>query len=320
MHSSETPFVTGEMFVRTDFMGKTKILNKPLRMTKYADQIRAAISGPFPFQDLHMEKRYRQYFIRSILDRTGRVMCVWLPFVGIMRLIWLIHWVVYPFDIATVDLVIFFIRLFFLVLGTLLFAWRWGDANKSRIGLANLWIARTYVLVVALGESAAERRDPQKLASLVAYLCICGLFIPSFTEYLLGALPVSFVRPAILNLLSREAQEQAKEVVFQHTLILLLGISITWTAHADCRRDWLRARSAPRVRRRPTTVPNESQTYTKNTVGESPSQSRWGDVPDDGYFSRDDRAEVFAEAQQVVHLPYCNANPTGIADSAHPPT
>ena len=278
-----------------------------------ANRIRALISGPFPFQDLHMEKRYRQYFIRSILDRTSRVMCVWLPFVGIMRLIWLIHWVAYPFDIATVDLVIFFIRLIFLVLGTLLFAWRWGDANKGRIGLANLWIARTYLIVVALGESAAERRDPQKLASLVAYLCICGLFIPSFTEYLLGALPVSFVRPAILNLLSREAQEQAKEVVFQHTLILLLGISITWTAHADCRRDWLRARSAPRVRPRPnivSTVSNEGQTDANNTVGESPSQSRWEDVPD-GYFSRDDRAEVFAEAQQV-------ARPTRTIDSARP--
>lgn len=203
-------------------------------------------AGPFAFQDSLMEKRFRENFIGTIFDRTGRIMCVWLPFVGMMRLVWLTYWVMFPFELSVVDLVIFAVRILFLILGTIMFARNWAEVNKKRIGLANFWIARAYLVVAALGESDVDKRDPQKLASLVAYLCICGLFIPSFTEYLLGALPLSLTRPVILSLFPRAGLDQPQEIIFQHGLILALGLSITWTAHADCRRDWLRSADGSR--------------------------------------------------------------------------
>jgi hypothetical protein len=257
-------------------------------------KIRAFVAGPFAFQDYSMECRFQRHFIDSIFDRTRRIMCVWLPFVGIMRIVWLAYWIVFPFDISTVDLIIFAIRFLFLILGSTMFMRNWADANKRRIGLANLWIARTYLVVAALGESDVHKRDPQKLASLVAYLCICGLFIPSFAEYLVCAVPLSFTRPLIMSLVSGAGKDQAQEIIFQHGLILALGISITWTAHADCRRDWLRSAATTSkclgLRKAPPIM--------AGATSRGECRSGWGLFGDD-YFNSSDLEEIRAESTQV---------------------
>jgi hypothetical protein len=273
------------------YTAETRVLLQDMDLS---GKIRAFVAGPFAFQDYSMECRFQRHFIDSIFDRTRRIMCVWLPFVGIMRIVWLAYWIVFPFDISTVDLIIFAIRFLFLILGSTMFMRNWADANKRRIGLANLWIARTYLVVAALGESDVHKRDPQKLASLVAYLCICGLFIPSFAEYLVCAVPLSFTRPLIMSLVSGAGKDQAQEIIFQHGLILALGISITWTAHADCRRDWLRSAATTSkclgLRKAPPIM--------AGATSRGECRSGWGLFGDD-YFNSSDLEEIRAESTQV---------------------
>ena len=114
----------------------------------------------------------------------------------------------------------------------------------ARLGIATLWIIRIFAMVVGLQQLGANHSDPQVMTALIGYLCVCGLGIPSFFEYLSIAFPLAFARPTLLCLFPGPDPELVQQSLFQHTLILALGGCITFTVHSDCRRDWLRSSSA----------------------------------------------------------------------------
>ena len=111
-------------------------------------------------------------------------------------------------------------------------------------GLALLWIIRICSFVSVLEHVSTDYGGLQSMASPVSFACLSGLAVPSFAEYWFSSVLVMLLGPLHLFLLSSSA-ESIFSLLYQHALILALGASVTWTVHADHRRDWLRSRTAP---------------------------------------------------------------------------
>ena len=198
------------------------------------------LTAPFCFKNRLMEERYQHHFISSSVDRVGPIMLsFWLPALMIMRCFWSMYWLFNPFKIRHVEVVVGATRFFFKMVMFVVLSKKWDLSAKCKIGLLFLWMTRTVGILVAVQQAAAKANDPLTMSGLVGYVCLSGLMIPRFTEYLCTALPLPLIQPIRLYFSGNKA-EHIHEILFQHTLILALGLSITWTIHADCRRDWLR--------------------------------------------------------------------------------
>ena len=263
---------------------------------------------PFGFKDRLMEERYQQHFIASVFDRISPVMrCCWLPVYIVLRCLWIIYWFLFPSEVTPIEIVVNIARFFVWVLGVVVVSKKWDASSQSKIGLYALWIARTSACLVALQQAAAKENDPQIMAALVSFICLSGMLIPSFTEYLCAALPLPYIQPIRLHLSGGKA-EHIQEIVFQHSLILALGLSITWTIHADCRRNWLRFPSAFKSATAPANDSRavnsrERRKLNKEVLASAAHASansvRDWDQLEDGYFTDADRREMRAEALLV---------------------
>ena len=143
------------------------------------------------------------------------------------------------------ELMLELIRLSFLILLIILLSRKWGSASNYSRGIAILWITRIGSTMAFLQQIAGTKggRDLQIFASLVSYVYTSGFVFYSFSEYILFVVPLAFLRPLYLSVIQKDRVSYF-DVLYQHTLILALGVSITWTIHADYRRDWLRSRTA----------------------------------------------------------------------------
>ena len=136
------------------------------------------------------------------------------------------------------------VRFSVLVLLLVLVSKKWGMSTNYWRGLFAVWLTRVTLILGFQHQMADNNRDPQIMSSLVSFVFVGGLITPSFTEYILYAFSISFVRPLYLSFGTSQSAgaESIFNILYQHTLILALGASIIWTVHADHRRDWLRSR------------------------------------------------------------------------------
>ena len=209
----------------------------------------------FSFEDPYMEHRYREYFVRTTFDRARPVLDFWLPVRGIMRSIWLLYLIQLPKSRPSVELCLSFMHVMMFFVALVLFRTRWSDNAKARVGLVTLWLTRAAALVAGLQQISlqASHSDTQIMSALIGCLCLSGLALPSFAEYLIIALFIAFARPFLLYLFSGSNSDLALQSLFQHSLMFALGTSIMATVHFDCRRDWLRSSglwpALPKVRK-----------------------------------------------------------------------
>ena len=194
---------------------------------------------PFAFRDRVLERRYQNFSVSSCADRVYPIMCYALcPILLVIRLSYLVYSAWY----GTGDMITTAIRLSLVMMVVFLVSKNWSPASNYGRGLAILWITRTAFIIAIQHQVAGAPAELQYMATHVVCICTGGWFFYSFSEYLLFALSMSFVRPLRLSLCST-AGESVLDVTYRHTLILALGVSIAWTIHADQRRDWLRSRT-----------------------------------------------------------------------------
>jgi hypothetical protein len=257
----------------------------------------------FAFEDQSMEHRYQQYFVSSCIDRLGPIMrYVWFPIIAILRLSWIAYWLMYPFQVSPLEWFIVTLLVAILIFGIFVVCNDWNEAIKAKFGVGLHWAARAVALLIGMRQTVARHEDPQSLAGIAAFVCFWGLVIPSFTEYLYTALPLPLIRPLVLHLAGHPA-DHIRQVFFQNALILALGISITWTMHADCRRDWLRLPAAGATAR------GRTQRGSEGKAGGSGSEAAdWDRL--DGYFTDAERAESHEQALQARRRPHWHQTTT----------
>ena len=201
------------------------------------------LRGSSPFGDREMERRYQHFYISSSIDRLR-------PFLSYLVIPSRLSLLMYEEMRAPEwdrDKVLFIIiRLFIFATLLALVSMKWGKEMTHWRGLALLWVTRMSCIFIALEQFSTNYGGVKSMASPVMIICFSGLAIPSFVEYLFSVVPISILGPLQLFLRSSSA-ETIFSVLYQHALILAVGASVTWTVHADHRRDWLRSRAA-RVR------------------------------------------------------------------------
>ena len=273
--------------------------------------------GPFAFRDPSMERRFRQYFMQSFIDRSRLVLCYfWFPVLLSMRIYWLADWFLNGRDVAFVDLIVETFRIFVLFATAPIFLPGLSETGKHRISVCLCTLARI-VPVMSLVQVFGDQSDPQAMTLLVSSLCFCGLGIPSFSEYICSALSVPFIRPVLLYFsASPHDTKLVYDVLFQHSLILALGLSINWTVHSDCRRDWLRspaasihepkqtlsaaaARGGSRSVAGRKSRPNEGHHVGISAQASKTATSHDWDAVGDDYFNQEDLSSLRAEALQA---------------------
>ena len=288
-------------------------------------KVKNFLSGPFAFDEQPMELRYRDHFLCTSIDRLKPILCFfWMPIISVMRTCWVVHWILYPHEKPWVEIVAGIIRIFILITFIFIFCTvdKMKTKQKLRIGKMLVWVARILAFLVFMEQTSLDQGDPHMMAALACCLCLCGLGIPSFTNYILQSLPLPFIRPLLLQYSANAhgADIGAREVLFQHLLIFGLGGSITWTIHADTRRRWLSSASDPvqRIRRpRPhsgASAARDSSLSASNwtrsracrrgkvvaeTMMETVARGHEWDLLDDGYFSETDLADQRSEALQA---------------------
>jgi hypothetical protein len=194
-----------------------------------------------PFEDALMEHRFQKHFISTILPRSAPVMCyLWLPISGAMRLFWLIYALSIPNSISVMEHLLSVLHILMFAMAIILHQTRWSDHYQARAGLATSWIIRGSALVIGAQQIGANHCDPQVMGALVGFSCIGGLGIPSFFEHFITTFLLALARPLRLHFFPESDLDLAWQSLIQHTLIFMLGTSISATAHSDCRRDWLR--------------------------------------------------------------------------------
>ena len=197
--------------------------------------------GAFAFEVREMERRYQQFYLSSTVDRLR-------PFVYFLvvpiRLSLLAYENLNAQNWNRAKFIFLLIRIFVTSVFLALLSKKCGKENNYWRGLALLWIVRICSTLIILEHSSRDYGGLQSMASPVTFVCLSGLAVPSFAEYLFSSVPIMLLGPVQLFLLSSSV-ETIFSMLYQHALILALGASVTWTVHADHRRDWLRSRTAP---------------------------------------------------------------------------
>ena len=277
-----------------------------------ADWMWNFICGPFGFSDGKMEQKYQRFWISSCLIRNRPLLWNFLfPALGLIRAVHFVSWAFNPRQLDIVDVFIVSSRAVALCFVICIFGMKWSSERMSFFGYALLWASRCFFLLSAVQQVRTYQLDSQLSTDLIVpVMCCCGLIIPSFSEYLCIALVLPSIRPILIYASPPEglARDHLQQVLFQHALVFVLAVSVTWTVHADSRRDWLRSPAAPRPRHGPgkaLTAPKRRR-HSRLDCGihaedahAQPPIATLECEPEDGYFSAADLAEIRAEALQV---------------------
>ncbi len=166
---------------------------------------------------------------------------------------------------------------------------------------------------MAAQQAVAKGSDPHAMYGLAGFTCVGSTLIPSFIEYLFAALSLTYMQPIRIYFLQvASTGEDFQQILFQHSLILALGLSISWTYHSDCRHNWLRLPAAQKYARKASTrLPPPNASFRPSRKGTAPAsalaaataQNRNWDQLDDDCFSEADCAELRADATRVRRSP-----------------
>jgi hypothetical protein len=278
---------------------------------------RSFLSGPFGFKDRSMELRYREDWVSSCLNRNRPLLCnFYLPAIACMRISWFLYWIFYPYDLTTIEVIVNFIRMGVLMFVFSIFIKDWSDTAMTKFGLVLIWISRCLLLLLLLQQIAAETNDSQTMIAITTILCCGGLVIPNFSEFLGFALTLPFVRPLKIFMASPEGlhDERLHQVLFQHSLLLSLAVSFTWTIHADSRHKWLCSAATSADRECPR-IESASLNPRAAAAPYDPRGPDWDLLADD-YFSDADRAELRDQALEVPPIPVTRTPPLPPLSSA----
>jgi hypothetical protein len=254
---------------------------------------------PFAFKDHAMEHKYREHFMASNLDRYRPIVFFGSPIILAMRMFPILY---AAYDHSNIDRAVLAGAIFKFV-GSVIFVAvfikKWDNSSKSRIGRILFWTVRFGWLLALYGQIRGQS-DAQALTSFAALVTSCGLTMPSFTEYICCALLASYARP--LQLCWKESSISPadfaliQQILYQHTLILALGISLIGSFHSDFRRNWLRSSNSP-----PESSTLQPATNTKLGSELAARSGSW-DLLKDGYYSDADRRKLCAEVLLVCSL------------------
>ena len=251
--------------------------------------------APFAFKDSVMEQKFVCSFVESSIDRIRPVVRFSIPVLLPLRISPLIMWIFSEDDdyIQRRTAIFCTFQAVVEVLTLLVVLKEWNCPIKQRLGLFFLWFTRLGFLTTIY--QMREERDIQVFANLVSFICIGGLTMPSYAEYLVLAFLVSYLWP-LQKILQASSSDLVQEIMYQHTLVLALGISMHWAVHSDLRRIWLRSASA-NLQSTTTDKPN-SQVLKSSSEDAAASTSDWDQLRD-GYFSNADRLATRVQALQV---------------------
>ena len=264
--------------------------------------------APFAFKDSVMEQKFVCSFVESSIDRIRPVVRFSIPVLLPLRISPLIMWIFSEDDdyIQRRTAIFCTFQAVVEVLTLLVVLKEWNCPTKQRLGLFFLWFTRLGLLTTIY--QMREERDIQVFANLVSFICIGGLTMPSYAEYLVLAFLVSYLWPLQKFFTTQQASSSdlVQEIIYQHTLVLALGISIHWAVHSDLRRTWLRSASANLELT--TVVKPNRRVFKDSNEDEATSRSDWDQLRD-GYFSNADRLATRVQALQVCwptakDLPY----------------
>ena len=264
--------------------------------------------APFAFKDNIMEQKFVHSFVGTSIDRIRPVVRFLIPVLLPLRIFPLIIWI-FSEDADDAQHHSAFFCTFQAaanILTFLVISKEWTCATKQCFGLLFLWLTRLGFLSTIY--QMREKRDIQVFATLVSMICAGGLMIPSYAEYLVLAFLVSYLWPLQKFFTTQQASSSdlVQEIIYQHTLVLALGISIHWAVHSDLRRTWLRSASANLELT--TVVKPNRRVFKDSNEDEATSRSDWDQLRD-GYFSNADRLATRVQALQVCwptakDLPY----------------
>jgi hypothetical protein len=266
-----------------------------------------------------MEQRYQHYWISSCLIRNRPLLWNFIfPALGLIRAANFVSWAFNPRQLDMVDILIVSLRAVALCFVIIIFGKKWSPERTFYFGYAHLWASRCFMVLSAVQQVWTYRLESQLSTDLIVpVLCSCGLIIPSFSEYLCFAVVLAFIRPLLIYASPPEglARDHLQQVFFQHALLFVLAVSVTWTVHADSRRDWLRSPAAPRPRhgagkalaapRRRRCSRSDGSIHASDV--QAPVSSSFEFEPEDGYFSAADVEEMRAEVLQVRHSRFLSA-------------
>lgn len=181
-----------------------------------------------------------------------------------------------------------------------------------KLGTLSKWAGRIMLFLLAAQHLGTNNRDSQLIIATASILCCSGLVLPSFTEYLVFALTIPYIRPLRIYLSSDKGMDSDdfQQVIFQHTLLLALAISVSWTVHSDSRRDWLRSpvsfignRGSVSItgqrRLRASLASGRSSSHDFESDGNAASASADWNAINDNYFSKSDLQELCAIVLEV---------------------
>ena len=236
-----------------------------------------------------MEINYRDYFIGSNADRLNRICRYFFLVLIPLRAYPLIYWTFSPGSINNHEVLEALWKVIgaFAIGGLFLISKNWGRGSKYWLGFVFLGIIRVG-WIVGIFQQVRGHSNSQTVTSFVSMVCISGFVMPNFVEYLCMACLVSYLRPLQICLTLQPAGDWAlvRQILYQNTLILALGVSINWAFHSDLRRDWLRS---------PAVLGENSKARRSH---EEKAAENW-DALADAYFTDADRRELRSEALQV---------------------
>ena len=273
----------------------------------------ALLLSPFAFEDRSMEERYQRYFFISCVDRVRpTLLYCWFPYLISYRLYWLVYWFLFPFQMTPVQILNSAIRLCSAAFVAVVITKKWSQSTKGMLGLCLFWLVRIWAVLNFIRQVSAEKNDPLALHGLVNFTCVYGMAIPNFKEYFGSALIIAYVQPICMYLAGSD-YEHVQQILIQNTYIFVFGVSVTWTFHADCRRDWLRAPASPANHGAQTSAaagtsaaPRHARGRASNAGGTEASAAEKQDRGCEqlaDFFSADGRPEPCADSARVLPPP-----------------
>ena len=204
--------------------------------------------GPWRFKNPQMERRFQLDYLDGIADRIAPAFSFILPFTWSsfaclvpMRLSYAHVW---SFGEAFITVT----RILATGWISVLFYTKWTSSAKLIFGRSLLWINRLCYFLNIAQQCGIQQHDSNTKILFIWNLYFGGAVAPSFDEYILSSVVISYTKPICLwmlesfcaNRIDFECTDDGKQQEVVHSSILFgLAVFINFLLYGDHRRDWL---------------------------------------------------------------------------------
>jgi serine/threonine-protein kinase 24/25/MST4 len=210
------------------------------------------------FGDRRLEEEYQKSCAETVIDRFKPAAKFFMIPMHITTTLALILFRLYfPYTWTFAEFLFSLCRIIAGSALSFIFLAEWNEMMKIKLSGLVIWVTRLSFFLIAIQEFGLKQHDSDFHFLLIWVQYFSGIVTSTFGEYCVAATILSYIKPARHYFLGESCRSNPLKdcsvynswhMLQQHSILLLMGLSITYLMHSDRRRLWLSSRGRFKAR------------------------------------------------------------------------